>query len=142
MTTKIFRVLILISLALTIASIVSEIMTGPQLPEPLREYREQMGENVTGGFLLGVFAALGVVLLGIIGTIGLLFFWRPARAIYTIATIAAFPLSFAFGPMISTELSHFLLVTSTFLGGVIWALMYFSPAVQEEFEEEKDAVPM
>ena len=141
MTTKTFRILVLVSLVLSIASIVSEIMAGSQLPEPLREYREEMQRNMTPALLAAVLGALSVVLLGFIGTVGLLFFWRPGRIIYTIAIVAAFPLSFMFGPIISTELSHFLLVASTFLGGVIWALMYFSPPVQEEFDDA-DAIPM
>ena len=142
MTTRVFRILVLISLVLSIASVVSEIMSGSQLPEPLREHREKMGEEMTPRLLAGVMVALSVMLLGFIGTVGLLFFWRPARPIYTIATVAAFPLSFAFGPIVSTELNHFLMVTSTFLGGVIWASMYFSPAVQEEFDESGVEIPM
>jgi hypothetical protein len=141
MTTKILRILVLVSLVLSIASVVSEIVSVQQLPEPLREYREKMGEDLTPGLLAGVLAALSVVLLGLIGTVGLLFFWRPGRILYMIATVAAFPLSFAFGPVVSTELTHFLTVTSTFLGGVIWALMYFSPPLQDEFDESGSDVP-
>jgi len=135
MTTKIFRILVAVSLALSIASVISEIMSGSQLPEPLRAYKASIGATPTAGLLAGALVALSVVLLGLIGTIGLLFFWRPARTLYTISTVAAFPLSFMFGAIVSTEWTHFLTITSTFLGGVIWALMYFSDPIVDEFEE-------
>lgn len=135
MTTKIFRILVAVSLALSIASVVSELMSGSQLPEPLKAYKDSIGETPTPGLLAGLLVAFSVVLLGLIGTVGLLFFWRPARTLYTIATVAAFPLSFGFGAFVWTEWTHFLTITSTFLGGVVWALMYFSEPIVEEFEE-------
>jgi len=135
MTTKIFRTLILVSLALSIANVVSEIMSGSQLPESLRTYKESIGATPTPGLLAGVLLAFSVILLGLIGTIGLLFFWRPARILYSIATIAAFPLSFAFGPIVSTEWTHFFTITATCLGGVLWALMFFSQPIVDEFED-------
>lgn len=114
-------------------------MSGSQLPETLRDYKESIGATPTPGLLAGVLLAFSVILLALIGTIGLLFFWRPARIIYTIATLAAFPLSFPFGPIVSTEWTHFFTTASTCLGGVIWALMYFSAPIVDEFEDSGES---
>ena len=134
MTTKAFRILVLISIVVTIGVIAAEVTATRSLPDPLRAYRKATEEQFSPTMLMMVLGAFSVVLLGMIGSIGLLFLWRPARILYTLATVLAFPLALTFGPNVTTALSHFLTIIGTFLNGVIFALIYFSP-LKEEFDD-------
>lgn len=142
MTRTSFRILVIITFLIGVAGMVAEFATDQFLPETLREYRKQFDESEMSPRLLAVaFAGLSIFVLWIVGTIGLLFLWRPARILYTLANILAFPISIAFGPVVQHEATAFLTLVSTFLGGIIWALIYFSP-IKDYFERPAESAAL
>lgn len=128
-----FRVVVVVCLLLAIAAPISDVAMRAQMPEPLKAYLEAEDEaeaEIGSSLILLAFFAIGVGTLAIISTAGLLLLWRPARLLYTISYVLALPLYFFMGPTISTGVTEFLNHGATFLGGVIWALIYFSPLKQ------------
>ena len=143
MNAKVFRILVVAEILLSIAVIVSDVVTRHQLPEELQQFHWTGGENTTDPEMRAsdwvlAFGGLSLVALGMVSLIGLLFLWRPARLLYTVTYILAFPLVLMAGPSVSTAMTETLGEMSSFLGGMIWALLYFSP-IKERFETDADA---
>lgn len=133
MSVSAFRVLVMVCLLFAVAAPISDVASRAQLPEPLKAYLDAEDEaegEINSPLILLAFVAIGVGTLAIIATAGLLLLWRPARLLYTISYVMALPLYFFMGPTISTGVTEFLNYGATFLGGVIWALIYFSPLKQ------------
>jgi hypothetical protein len=143
MNAKLFRILVVTEILLSIAVIVSDIVTRHQLPAELQQFHWAGGEDAMNAEMRAsdwvlAFGGLSLVALGMVSLIGLLFLWRPARLLYTVTYILAFPLVLMAGPSVSTAITETLGEISNFLGGVIWALLYFS-SIKERFETDADA---
>ena len=139
-----FRILVFATLILGIASAVAEFAMERYLPETLQAYRREMNgaeAEMTPQFLMVAFGGLSVLVLWLVGTIGLLFLWRPARILYTLATILSFPLFLAIGPWVQHQVTAFLDGVALFLGGIVWALIYFSP-IKEHFERPAESAAL
>lgn len=138
MSTRTFRILLAVYILIAVASGISDFATRNMLPEPLREYHaaEYASEMSQNDWLLA-FGGMTVLALAVISTIGLFLFWRPARLLYTLSYVITYVLIFLMGPTVSTPLTAFLVDLGTFLGGVIWALIYFSP-LKEYFEPVRE----
>lgn len=133
MSVTTFRLLLAALVLLTIGIVISDTLSRAQLPEPLKAYldAEDNAEPKMNPTMMAVgFMALSVGALAIISTIGLFVLWRPARILYTLSFVVALPLYLLMGPTINTGLTEFLSELASFLGGVIWALIYFSPLRQ------------
>jgi hypothetical protein len=143
MNAKSFRILVVAEILLMIATMVSDFLTGYQLPEELRPFHMGGGSNGPDAELNAsewvlAFGGLSIVALAVVSLIGLLFLWRPARPLYTLTYIIAFPVLLMAGPSVSTAITDTIGELSSFLGGVIWALLYFSP-IKQYFETDPDA---
>ena len=122
-----FRLLVIALLLLSLGTVVAEMTTTALLPEALQAYVESAHSEITPMFGIAILLALSVLALAFISCIGLLIPWRPARLLYTLSYVLSFPLYLMIGPTVSTEITTFLTALGMFLGGVIWALIYFSP---------------
>lgn len=141
MNAKIFRILVLAEILLVIAVIVSDVATRGQLPEELRRFHEgaaEFGAEMGARQWVLVFGGLSLAALALASLIGLLFLWRPARLLYTLSYVLAFPVLLLAGPNVSTAITDTISELASFLGGVLWALIYFSP-VKQYFETDVDA---
>ena len=133
MNLQTFRLLVIALLLLSLGTIVAEMTTTSMLPESLQTYVESRNSDLTPMLGVAILLALSVLALAFISCIGLLIPWRPARLLYTVSYLLSFPIYFMVGPTVSTEITTFLTALGMFLGGVIWALIYFSP-IKVHFE--------
>ena len=133
MSLGIFRILVIAELLISLATAVADAATTSMLPESLQSYLESSHAELTPMLGVAILLALSVLALAFISCIGLLIPWRPARLLYTLSYALAFPVYFLVGPQVSTPITAFLTAIGMFLGGVIWALIYFSP-VKVHFE--------
>jgi hypothetical protein len=127
MSLSTFRILVIAELLISLATVVADMASASMLPEPLREYLESSSEELTPALGVAILLALSVLALAFISCIGLLIPWRPARLLYTLSYALSFPVYFLVGPQVSTQITAFLTALGMFIGGVIWALIYFSP---------------
>src|SRR5688500_7750935 len=130
MSVTAFRILVIVDILLAVMGVVADIALESFLPQALRDYKATEGDGEFGNNLkTWVLASggFGVLVVGMTATIGLLCLWRPARWLYTLACLLSWPLYVLAGSNVSTGVGHMFLDISTFLGGVIWALIYFSP---------------
>ena len=143
MTAKTFRILVAAEILLMIATMVSDMVTGYQLPEELRPFQMGAGGSAPEAEMRAsewvlAFGGLSIVTLVVVSLIGLLLLWRPARLLYTLSYVVAIPILLFAGPSVSTAITETVGELSSFLGGVIWALLYFSP-IKRYFETDPDA---
>ena len=129
----VLRTLIVAEVGLVVLSIVGSLLTESLLPEPLRAYvaTEFEGEITTRDVAM-VAAAVPLLILWLVSTIGLFFFWRPARMLYVVTMIFGLLAMPFFGPYVDVGLGAMLEDAATIISGVILALVYFSP-VKELF---------
>ena len=128
-----FRIFVIAELVVFLATIVADLATTSMLPQPLRDYVESSQTDLTPMFGIAILLGLSVLALAFISCIGLLIPWRPARILYTLSYLLSFPIYLLVGPTVSSELTGFLTALGMFLGGVVWALIYFSP-IKVHFE--------
>ena len=130
MSTRTFRILVILDIVLALMAVVADFAFHGSLPAALQDYlkAEQDAEfNNSPLTWIMILGALGVAALGLTSTIGLLLLWRPARFLYTLTYALSWPLYLLVGPNVTTAPAHMLYDMSSFLAGVIWALIYFSP---------------
>ncbi len=125
---RLLRILVVAELLLVTLGVVVALLTEPSLPEPLRNWvqTEAEVEPTAGFFMLTGFSLLMVVAL-LVSSIGLLFFWRLARLLYLITTLASVLLLPAFGPEVSSGWAAMFDELGLILSGAITALIYGSP---------------
>lgn len=142
MTAKTFRILVAAEILLIIGIVVCAFATHHQLPEELKRYdlgaEDSADTEIRTGEWILVFGAVSIAALLVISMIGLLFLWRPARLLYTLSYVAGIPILLFSGPSVSTAITETVTELSSFLSGVIWALLYFSP-IKQYFETDPDA---
>ena len=133
MSLRTLRILVIVELLISLATAVADMATTSMLPESLQLYLESSAAELTPMMGMAILLALSVLALAFISCIGLLIPWRPARLLYTLSYLFSFPVYFLVGPQVSTQITAFLTSLGMFLGGLIWALIYFSP-VKIHFE--------
>jgi hypothetical protein len=127
------RTLIVAEVGLVVLSVVGSLLTESLLPEPLRAYVETEFEgDITTREVAMILAAIPLVVLWLVSSIGLFFFWRPARFLYVVTMIFGLLATPFFGPYVDAGLGAMLESAGTIISGVILALVYFSP-VKELF---------
>jgi hypothetical protein len=132
-----FRLLIVAEILLTIGGVIASFLGEASLPEALRTFESTRYEAETVPMLLvsfGLFILILICLL--IAWVGLLLFWRPARPLYLLSMAAGLFLMPFLGPFVDTGLSYALAEAVNIIGGIILALVYFSP-LKELFERTK-----
>jgi phosphoglycerol transferase MdoB-like AlkP superfamily enzyme len=125
---RLLRILVVAELLMIVLGVAVALLTEPSLPEPLRDWVQAEAEvEPTAGFLvLTGFGFLMVVAL-VVSNIGLFFFWRFARPLYLVTTLAPVLLLPAFGPDVSSGWAAMFDDLGMILSGIIIALIYWSP---------------
>jgi len=77
-----------------------------------------------------------LLLAALVSTVGLLFFWKPARVIYVVSFLASYVWIGMFGPQLSSGPSEAVVLLSEFIAGIVAALMYTKP-VSGYFEKNE-----
>jgi len=119
---RILGALILCDLVLGIATMVTEKVSAPFLPEPLRAYVAAPGP---GGWIL-VALWVAIIVTTVLAWIGLLNLLRPARTIYLASWCAYLLYVVLTGPTVMTPFGSVLDTAMALVGGAILGLVYFS----------------
>jgi len=141
MPSKVFlRTLIVAEISLGAISVVVSLLTESALPEPLRAFVKAEAEaEMTVGPMIMIATTIPLVILFFLSSIGLFFFWRPARIVYLIATVAGLLLTPFFGPYVDLGWATAFDEAAILVSGVILSLIYFSPL--KDLYEKPAALP-
>lgn len=138
-TKGLLRTLIIAEIGIGIVSIVVSLITESMLPEPLRAFLEAESEaEITARELVMVTAAIPLIILLLMSSIGLFFFWRPARTLYLITVVLGLAMTPFFGPYVDAGWGTTFEEVAVIISGVILALVYFSP-LRDFYEKPKIA---
>jgi amino acid transporter len=118
------QTMVIAQVLLGIGSVVVGLTTESSLPEPLLTY-VQLEMRKDERVLSVVAVALVVVYL--IATTGLVFFWRRARILYLVALLGDLFVTLCSGPDVNTRWESGFETLIAGLWGFILALVYFSP---------------
>ena len=122
------RILIVVEISLGIISVVVSLLTESALPEPLRAFVKAESEaEMAVGTMIMIATTIPLLILFFMSSIGLIFFWRPARIVYLTATVAGLLLTPFFGPYVDAGWGTAFDEAAILVSGVILALIYFSP---------------
>jgi hypothetical protein len=131
------RTLIVAEVVLGIISVVVSLLTESSLPEPLQAFLHAESEvEATGRGMVMLAAAIPLIILLLVSSIGLFFFWRPARFLYLIAIAGGLLLTPFFGPYVDAGWGATFEEAAIIISGVILALVYFSP-LKDLYEQPK-----
>lgn len=134
--TNYFRALLCVFLLLIIAEIASDVLTVGWLPEPLRKHvEEQTDPNRPPSAALAMLVIFSLLSLSLLlaSSIGLFFFWRPARMLFTLCLLTIACSVAASGTVVESALTTVFSYMNTVISGVILGMIYFSP-IREHFE--------
>ena len=122
------RTLIVAEIALGIISVVLSLLTESALPEPLRAFVKAESEaEMTPRIMIMIATTVPAIILWILSSVGLFFFWRPARILYLIVNVAGLLVAPFFGPYVDAGWGTAFDEAAILVSGVILALIYFSP---------------
>jgi len=127
-TSGFLRTLIVAEIGLVIVSVVVSMVTESTLPEPLRAYLEaEVEADITTWDLVMLATGIPLLILLIVSSVGLFFFWRPARVLYSITMAAGLVMTPFFGPYVDSGWGTMFDQAAIVVSGAILALIYFSP---------------
>jgi hypothetical protein len=119
------RILIVVEIGLGILGGVVSHLTVSWLPEPLRAFSKAESQGERALVMLRVVFPL--IILSLVSSIGLFFFWRPSRILYLISSVLWLLLLPFFGPNVDAGWGKVFEDAGLVVSGVILALVYFSP---------------
>jgi hypothetical protein len=119
------RILIVVEIGLAILGGVVSQLTASLLPESLRAFSEAKSQVEQSLVTLRV--AFPLIILSLVSSIGLFFFWRPSRILYLISSVLGLLLAPFFGPYVDAGWGKAFEDAALVISGVILALVYFSP---------------
>jgi urea transporter len=127
MSIRIYRLLILASIAIAIGGGLIDILSPSALPQVLSYAMDEYSSTLSESYFLYIgIACMALLLIGAISTIGLYFFrpWAPLLAVFT--TVIAYPVTVLLGPAVASGWAIAFLDLSSMLWGAVLALTYFS----------------
>ena len=142
---KIFYCLLIVYLIVVGISIFLGNFFDKSIPEGLRESFDKFASNYVTGrgslHMLLSFIIISITLLfALLGMIGLLFLWNPARYIFLIAVIIKVFFSFlVLRPVMRIPLDETIGTVEVFLDGIILTSIFFTP-LRELFQKPKEAL--
>ena len=134
--TKLFKILLLTLLLVTIGSITATEIFIDTLPSVLQDYLAQV-DNEYNSNSFGIFETI-LALMGVFFIIVVVGLWKLknwARHSYLIITIALLPFYFLFGPVIMNPLEAILNDISFMIEGALIYMMYMTQ-LSNEFKVE------
>lgn len=135
MKPKHFRILITISILLTVLSIVSDFAFISTLPPELQRFVENQ-ENVesTAEHMILVLLFVPVFIGLIVGYVGLYMFKNWARFVYTYSMAGAYLYPFLIlEPSVINAYAYGISSLATVLDGVLIAVLFFSETIKSQF---------
>ncbi|GMU20107.1 MAG: hypothetical protein AMXMBFR13_02070 [Phycisphaerae bacterium] len=139
-TKGLLRTLIVAEIGIGIISIVVSLFTESMLPEPLRAFLEAESEaEITAREMVMIAAAIPLIILLLVSSIGLFFFWRPARILYLLTVVLGLAMTPLLGPYVDSGWATTFEEIAVIISGVILALVYYSP-LRDLYEKPKIAV--
>lgn len=136
-----FQVLLGVYLLTTVLGFVASSLGEYLLPTALRAYqREQLESDMTASEWVLLAVSVPVLVAAVIALIGLFRFWPLARPLVVTLTAAGIILGPFAGPVVEPGLAATFDSCSTVLGGMMLALLYFSP-VANWFVKPNSVVP-
>jgi hypothetical protein len=138
---SILGLLIFCELAMCLATVVSDHALRAFLPGQLREYLSVAGRNafrMPDVLFLVVWATM--VVATIVGWIGLLNYWKPARAIYAVSWAATLAYTVLAGPIVRTSVGGTFDSMTALVGGLILGLIFFSD-LKDKFRDSPEFLP-
>lgn len=133
------RTLLIAEICLVVVGVAVSLLTEPSLPEPLRTFLEAEAEaDITGRDKSMLATVIPAIILWITSSIGLFFFWRPARTLYVITIAVGLLMTPFSGPYVNTGWAATFEEAAIIVSGVILALIYVSP-LKDLFDKPKIA---
>ena len=120
------RLLVVAHIVLGIASIVYSLPLS-SLPEPVRAFLRAESEAAMLGSGVILVLSIPLIILILMSSTGLLFFWRPARILYLITIVAGLLLTPFSGPTLYAGWGKAFEEAAIMVSGIILALIYLSP---------------
>jgi len=139
-TIRTFRIILLLWATSPIGAVVSYILFRHTLPPDLLAYKHSVAVSHVASPLypLSLGVASVFLLVFIVSFIGLYRFSRFARPLFTIWLASAFVSVLFYGPRVETPPVAWFEDASTILGGIVLAVIYWSP-LHEHFTKHKTA---
>lgn len=122
----VFRGLVLASVLLAVSASLVDIIWPALLPDPIRQSLTTYEETAPTPILI-ILVGLSVVGLGLIASVGLLFFWRPARPLYVAGFVLGIPVAFLLGPNVTSATAATLMWLADTASGMILIAMFVPP---------------
>ena len=117
-----------LAIALTLGA---DALTQGALPASLQAYLAEVETiELTPGSTALSLLAIGAIVTLVVAWIGLWRLWRPARAIYTGAAVAAAGTALFTGPVVSSGVANTIGDVASITSGMILGLLYFSEVRQ------------
>ena len=131
------RSLIIAEIGLGVIGVVVSLLTESLLPEPLRAFVEAEAEaDISTREIVMLATAIPGIILFVVSSIGLYFFWRPARTLYVITIVFGLLWTPFFGPYVDAGWGTVFEEATIIISGIILALIYFSP-LKDYFDKPK-----
>ncbi len=140
-STSLFRFVLIAGLIFEIIGVIANISFSYTLPSVLQDYltEVQNEDKPIGEEIFLLLAALSVLLLLPISTIGLWNFKSWARTLYVAITVAFIPFYPVFGPVVMNGWEAMFTDTALILEGILLAMM-FTGEVRQKFSPANTAV--
>jgi len=132
-----FRALLIVWVAAAAVGGVISFTCDSSLPQELQRYAGDQPVATVSRQTAFVLGLVGLV-LGIVATVGLFVFWKPARPLTLTLWAAGFVITGPLGPTVELGWTAAFYELSAGLSGVVLALAYFSP-VRDMFERRSHA---
>ena len=138
---SLFRFVLIAGLVFEIIGVIANISLSYTLPSILQDYITQVQneDKPIGEEIFLLLAALSVLLLLPISTIGLWNFKSWARTLYVAITVAFIPFYPVFGPVVMNGWEAMFTDTALILQGILLAMM-FTGEVRQKFSPANTAV--
>jgi len=130
---NIFRILVVLSLVLSIASVVWDLIFPNEIVNKLVVYFFELKPVDIEISPFDIICSVAMLLLLLAALTGLLLFKNWGRIAFILCGIVGYPVIMMSGPQVSSGFSGALFDLSNITSGVILAMMYLSP-VSEEFK--------
>jgi hypothetical protein len=138
MTKQNFRILVVLEWLIIISGLVVYFLTKAALPSEVREYLEnQNSAPLTTADMIFFCVSVVLILLTIVTSIGLFFFKRWSKTLLLLSYVVTILLTPTHTVYINTGWTELLFTVGDILGGMILALVYFSP-ISTAFEAPPD----
>lgn len=136
---RVFRILLVLTVACALLSGVISTMEQKSIPTPLRNYIVQRNATVLSKHF-NIFAAEAVAFLVLFATsfVGLFLFWAPSRVLYVGLIFASdlMALDPSYSPFIETRWAAFWGGLCTALCGIVLYMAFTSP-IREQFNTRR-----